>query len=134
MRTRFRSGVDEQGDLEDEQGDSEDEQGDSDDVEEGATEDPVPSMANRRSMANKKEQLGEGKKIGTDGDEKNGTGGDEKNGTGGDEKNGTGGDEKNGTRNGTRIKTVVNRVSTNIRLRVTYLTCAVDRGTVEVGG
>ena len=118
--------MDEQGDLEDEQADSEDEQADSDDVEEGATEVPLPSMANRRTMANKKEQLGEDKKNGTDGDEKNDTGGDEK--------NGRGGDEKNGTRNGTRIKTVVNRVSTNIRLRVTYLTCAVDRGTVEVGG
>jgi hypothetical protein len=110
LRPRFGLGVYEQGDLEDEQGDLEDEQGDSDDVEEGATEDPLPSMANRRTMANKKEQLGE------------------------DKKNVTGGDEKNGTQNGTRIKTVVNRVSTNIRLRVTYLTCAVDRVTVEVGG
>ena len=76
--------------MEDEQGDLEDEQDDSDDVEEGATEDPLPSTADKRTIANKKEQLGEDKK------------------------------------NGTRIKTVVNRVSTNIRLGVTYLTCAVD--------
>lgn len=100
----------EQGDFENEQGDMEDEQGDSDEVEEGATEDPLPAIADRRTMANKKEQLGE------------------------DKKNGTSGDEKNGTQNGTRIKTVVNKVSTNIRLRVTYLTRAVDRVTVEVGG
>ena len=107
MRPRFGGlGVYEQGDLEDEQGDLEDEQGDSDEVEEGATEDPLPSSANRRTMANKKEQLGESKKTGTVGDEKNST----------------------------RIKTVINRVSTNIRFIITYLISTVDRVTVEVGG